>query len=249
MALEKCTGSLYNNKLRRRNWKGAAEHSPDLDDRLLNSSNTAFPSLLTLSCPPADHLRKPSQKTSTFGSCGECWLSLITQQWFYIPRDGGISFNGALMTESLKKILSVEGEFLLSLLSEPRIFETQERRGGNYWWITPRVFRLILTSHQVQQVPLFTSTELSTQNRINSTAAGSSCVICAELCRIRSASFGPIRKQIKAMWAQAHAAGSWDSGSWVNKGPACLSTAHPWGGTWATEQRSILYCRRDWSRA
>lgn len=59
-------------------------------------------------------------------------------------------------------------------------------------------------------------------------AAGSDCVICVELCRIRSASFGPIRKQIKAMWAQAHTAGSWDSGSRVNRGPACPGTAHPW---------------------
>lgn len=50
----------------------------------------------------------------------------------YIPQasDVGISFNDALMAESLKKFLWVEGEFLFSLLSEPEIFEMQEWRGG-----------------------------------------------------------------------------------------------------------------------
>ncbi len=80
---------------------------------------------------------------------------------------------------------------------------------GNYRWVgfeIPRVVRLVLTSDQVQQV-LPTYAELLKQNLINRTAAGSSGVICVELCRIRSASFGPIPKQIKAMWAQAHTAG------------------------------------------
>lgn len=44
--------------------------------------------------------------------------------------DVGINFNDALMAESLKQFLSVEGEFLFSLLSEPEIFEMQEWRGG-----------------------------------------------------------------------------------------------------------------------
>ena len=47
--------------------------------------------------------------------------------FLYIPQDVGITFNDALMMESLKKFLSVEGEFLLPLLSEPEIFEMQER--------------------------------------------------------------------------------------------------------------------------
>lgn len=44
--------------------------------------------------------------------------------------DVGSSFNDALMVQSLKKFLSVEGEFLFSLLSEPEIFEMQEWRRG-----------------------------------------------------------------------------------------------------------------------
>lgn len=50
----------------------------------------------------------------------------------HIPQAGnvGISFNDALLAKSLKKFLSVEGEFLFSLLSEPEMFEMQEWRGG-----------------------------------------------------------------------------------------------------------------------
>lgn len=143
MDLEKCTGSLYNNKLSRQQSKGAAEHSPDPDNRLLNSTksaNTASPSFWALSSPPTSppadlHLIKLSQKASTFGSClvnVDRLLKTAVISVLYIPRAGnvGISFNDALMTESLKKFLSVEGEFLLSLLSESEIFEMQEWRRG-----------------------------------------------------------------------------------------------------------------------
>lgn len=102
-----------------------------------------------------------------------------------IPQAGdvGISFNDALMAESLKKFLSVEGEFLFALLSEPDIFEMQEWRGGiidiqglkcqellDLVWLKIRFNRCSSTY-----------TELLNQNPIDSTAAGSSCVICAAL--------------------------------------------------------------------
>lgn len=220
MDLEKCTGPLYNNKLSRQQSKGAAEHSLDLDNRPLNSAksaNTASPSFWALSSPPTSppadpYLIKLSQKASTFGSFlvnVDHLLKAAVASLLYIPQasDVGISFNDALMAESLKKFLSVEGEFLFSLLSEPEIFEMQEWGGGiigglQYQELSDLVW-LQIRFNRCRS----TYTELLKQNPINSTAAGSSCVICVELCRIRSASFGPIRKQIKAMWAQAHTAG------------------------------------------
>lgn len=142
MDLEKCTGSLYNNKLSRRQSKGAAEHCPDLDNRLLNSAksaNTASPSFWGLSScptsPPADPcLIKLSQKASTIGSClvnVDRLLKTAVISVLCIPQasDVGINFNDALMAESLKQFLSVEGEFLFSLLSEPRSLKCRNEEG------------------------------------------------------------------------------------------------------------------------
>lgn len=105
-------GSLYNNKLSRRQSKGAAEHALDLDNRLLNSAksaNTASASFWALSSPPADlQLVQLSQKASTFGSClvnVDRLFKTAVISVLHIPQasDVGINFNGALMTESLKK--------------------------------------------------------------------------------------------------------------------------------------------------
>lgn len=132
MDLEKCTEPLYNNKLSRQQSKGAAEHSARLDNRLLNSAksaNTASPSFWALSSAPTSPLAalsliKLSQKASTFGSClvNVDHLLKAAVSVLCIPQagDGGPSFNDALKMKSLKKFLSVEGEFLFPLLSGSR---------------------------------------------------------------------------------------------------------------------------------
>lgn len=69
MDLEKSAGLLYNNKLSRQQSKGAAEHSPDLDNRLLNSAksaNTACPSFGALSSPPTSPLPHKAKSKSKF---------------------------------------------------------------------------------------------------------------------------------------------------------------------------------------
>lgn len=168
----------------------------------------------------------------------------------YIPQASnvGISFNDALMMESLKK-------FFFSWRGIPAIFVVwaedlwnagMKRR--NYWWIGFENTKSCQTCSDFRSGSTNAASPIN-QNRINSNAAGSSCVICVELCRIRSASFGPIQKQIKAMWAQAHTAGPWDSGSRVNKSPACLSTAHPWGRGGHEPLNNDWYSNRDWTEA
>lgn len=62
-------------------------------------------------------------------------------------------------------------------------------------------------------------------------AAESSCVIPKEIRRIRLASFGPIREQIEGWCEAEHTQLALKTvGSWVNKCPACLGTAHLYRG-------------------
>lgn len=78
----------------------------------------------------------------------------------YIPQAGdvGVSFNGNLMMELLKKFLSLEGEFLFPLLSDPGSLKCWNGEGiidGCCLKCPGRPdVRLVLTSDQVQQVLL-----------------------------------------------------------------------------------------------
>lgn len=162
---------------------------------------------------------------------------------FHIPQAGdvGINFNDALSSHS-KVSFTWRSILVLFVVWERELWDARMKKGGiidglmdlkrqdpsDLVWFQFRFNRCCSAF-----------AELLNQNPINSTAAGSSCIIGTQFCRIRSASFGPIQKQIKAMWAQAHTAGPQDSGSRVNKCPACLSTAH--GGTWTVEQWLIRH--------
>lgn len=116
--------------------------------------------------------------------------------------DAGIFFNDALMAESLWNFLWLEGEIpaLLVVWALRSSFEMQEWRGEEL----PIGLGLKYQgpSHSDSRSSP-TGAALPMQNllcqkshRVPPLCAESGCVICEELRGIRSASFGPIRKQI-----------------------------------------------------
>lgn len=92
-----------------------------------------------------------------------------------------------------------------------------------------------------------TYTELLNQNPINSTAVGSSCVICVEICRIRSASFGPIWKQIKSMWTPS--THSWPLRLWILGKQVSSMPQHSSPMGEHEPLNNDWYSTRDWTEA
>lgn len=136
--------------------------------------------------------------------------------------------------KSLEKFLWVEGEFLFSLLSGSRSLKC---RNEERELLMDQNYEALSDSRSGSTGAISPVQNYYSKIPLTPLLQGVVKVIPVELSRIRSASFGPIRKQIKPTWTQAHTAGPWDSVSWANKCPACLSTAHPWvRGPWNPEQ-------------